>query len=96
MRIGEPSIPPGGEYYVFRDMVHNLISIEDEIEGRALRRLLRTPELQRLRRIRQTGMAGLVYPSMEHSRFTHALGSYAIASVRPEIGFSPKNKTVFY
>jgi hypothetical protein len=69
----------GGEYYVFRDAVHNLISVDDEAEGQNLRRLLRTYELQRLRRIRQNGLASLVYPSLENSRFAHALGTFAVA-----------------
>lgn len=36
--------------------------------------LLRTPELRRLRRIRQMGLAQMVFPGAEHSRFVHALG----------------------
>ncbi len=79
MRVGQPSIPPGGEYYVFRDNVHNLIAVEDADEGTALRRVLRTQEVQRLRHIHQNGLASLVYPGMEHSRFAHSLGTFAIA-----------------
>lgn len=37
--------------------------------------LIDTPELQRLRRIRQLGPAARVYPSAEHSRFSHAMGT---------------------
>ena len=29
--------PPDGEYYVFRDPVHNLIEIDNELEGKFLR-----------------------------------------------------------
>jgi uncharacterized protein len=36
--------------------------------------LLRAKELQRLRRIRQTALAHLVYPAAEHSRLVHSLG----------------------
>lgn len=36
---------------------------------------LQTPELQRLRRVRQLGLAHLVFPAAEHSRFTHVLGA---------------------
>ena len=79
MRVGQPSIPPGGEYYVFRDNVHNLIAVENAAEGKALRRVLRTREVQRLRRIRQNGLGSLVYPSMEHSRFANSLGTFAVA-----------------
>jgi HD superfamily phosphohydrolase len=71
--------PIGGEYYVFRDAVHNLIAV-DGADGRMLRQILKTKEVQRLRRVRQTGVASLVYPSLEGSRFSHALGSFAVAS----------------
>ena len=36
--------------------------------------LLGTPEMQRLRFIRQLGTAHLVYPSANHTRFEHGLG----------------------
>jgi HD superfamily phosphohydrolase len=37
-------------------------------------RLLNAAEVQRLRRIRQLGMANLAYPSADHSRYSHSLG----------------------
>ncbi|HEY2162639.1 MAG TPA: HD domain-containing protein, partial [Gemmatimonadaceae bacterium] len=42
--------------------------------------LLETPAVQRLRRLRQLGLAYLAFPSAEHSRFTHALGALAIGT----------------
>ncbi len=39
--------------------------------------LLGAPALQRLRRLRQLGLAYLAYPSAEHTRFSHALGALA-------------------
>lgn len=41
--------------------------------------VLRSPELQRLRRIRQLGLAHLVFPGAEHSRLAHSLGAAHLA-----------------
>lgn len=71
--------PADGEYYVFRDPVHNLIEIEDEVEGRFVRALLRTREMQRLRFLSQNGLGRFVYSGLETSRFPHSLGVYHIA-----------------
>lgn len=62
---------------VFRDPVHGLIELRGE--DRPLADLLETRALQRLRRIKQMGLAWLVYPGAEHSRFSHALGAFHIA-----------------
>jgi HD superfamily phosphohydrolase len=42
--------------------------------------ILRTAELQRLRRIRQLGLAHLVFPGAEHSRLVHCLGAAWLAT----------------
>jgi hypothetical protein len=42
--------------------------------------LLAAPPVQRLRRLRQLGLAYLAFPSAEHSRFSHALGALAIGT----------------
>jgi HD superfamily phosphohydrolase len=39
-----------------------------------------SPFFQRLRSIRQTGLAYYVYPSAQHSRFEHSLGVVTVAS----------------
>lgn len=41
--------------------------------------VLRTPEIQRLRRIRQLGLAHYVFPGAEHSRLVHSLGAAWLA-----------------
>ncbi|HYQ16842.1 MAG TPA: HD domain-containing protein, partial [Polyangiaceae bacterium] len=40
--------------------------------------LLEARELQRLRRVRQTGLASLAYPGADHTRFAHAIGSACV------------------
>lgn len=60
---------------IYRDPVHNIIRIRtDTDEGRLLVRLIDAPEFQRLRRIKQLGLALYTYQGAEHSRFAHSLG----------------------
>jgi HD superfamily phosphohydrolase len=67
------SIVPG-RFKIFSDPVHGFISVPRGL----LLRLIHTPEVQRLRRIRQLGIGYLVFPGAEHSRFGHALGAMAL------------------
>ncbi|MFC6835452.1 HD domain-containing protein [Halomarina ordinaria] len=57
-----------------KDSVHDHIEVTGVAEA-----LLDTPMVQRLRRIRQLGTVGLVYPSANHTRFEHSLGVYHLA-----------------
>jgi len=60
---------------IIRDPVHDVISFRTERKADALLfRLLNAAEVQRLRRIRQLGMANLAYPAAEHTRYSHSLG----------------------
>jgi len=60
---------------IIRDPVHDIIAfrVESPID-RLLFALTNTTEFQRLRRIRQLGMASLAYPGADHSRYSHSLG----------------------
>jgi HD superfamily phosphohydrolase len=60
---------------MYRDPVHNIISLAwtDPTE-RLLIDLVDSSEFQRLRRIKQLGLALYTYQGAEHSRFTHSLG----------------------
>ena len=65
----------------YRDSVHNIIQLRtDSEEGRLLVRLIDTAEFQRLRRVRQLGLAYFAYQGAEHSRFTHSLGAMHLAT----------------
>src|ERR1041384_5957948 len=59
---------------VIRDPLHNNIRLDP-----LARELIETPAFQRLRYVRQLGLAFLVYPGATHTRFEHALGTYHLA-----------------
>lgn len=65
----------------YRDAVHNIIRVDlGEPGGELIGRLIDAPEFQRLRRIRQLGLAYFAYQTAEHSRFTHSLGAFHLAT----------------
>jgi HD superfamily phosphohydrolase len=57
-----------------RDPVHGYVKLEGLAE-----KLADTPQMQRLRWIKQLGLANLVYPGANHTRFEHSLGAYHLA-----------------
>lgn len=62
------------EFEVVRDPLWNTIRLDPTAVS-----IIDTPEFQRLRQIRQLGLAYLVYPGATHTRFDHALGVYHLA-----------------
>ena len=66
---------------IYRDSVHNIIRVDTgDAVGGLIAGLVDTFEFQRLRRIRQLGLAHFAYQAAEHSRFTHSLGAYHLAT----------------
>ena len=60
---------------MYRDPVHNIISLSGDDPAEALLiDLIDSREFQRLRRIKQLGLALYTYQGAEHSRFAHSLG----------------------
>ena len=57
-----------------RDPIHNYIQL-----SQAELALVNTPQFQRLRGVRQLGLAYLVYPGANHTRFEHSLGTCHLA-----------------
>lgn len=65
---------------LFRDPVHDTINWKDEGPvGRMICTLIDQPEFQRLRFIRQLGLASYVFAGAEHSRFVHSIGVAHVA-----------------
>lgn len=61
---------------VIRDPIHGYIELDDVALS-----LVDVPAMQRLRRIKQLGLTGLVYPGANHTRFEHSLGTYHLANL---------------
>jgi hypothetical protein len=61
-------------FSVVRDPVHGDVYLSHEELS-----VLDTPEMQRLRGIKQLGTAYLVYPGAVHTRFDHSIGSLFVA-----------------
>jgi HD superfamily phosphohydrolase len=65
---------------VYRDPVHDIIDWKGEGDlGRLVTELVDSREVQRLRHVRQLGMASLVFHGAEHSRFAHTMGVAHVA-----------------
>src|SRR5436190_19071207 len=85
---------------IIRDPVHDVIAFRTESPVDALLfRLINAAEFQRLRRIRQLGLASLAYPGADHSRYSHSLGVMEtarkiIAQLRRNFTIGEEDETV--
>ncbi|MBP2030180.1 HD superfamily phosphohydrolase [Methanohalophilus levihalophilus] len=75
--------------FVVHDPVHKTIVITPLQQG-----LLETPHLQRLRGIQQLGLADVVYPGANHTRFEHSLGTMHTASLFANVLALPPDEKV--
>ena len=64
------------EVRVIRDPLYGDIRISDDIKS-----LIDTSTFQRLHRIKQLSTCDLVFPGATHSRFSHSLGAFHLASL---------------
>jgi HD superfamily phosphohydrolase len=68
----KPTLPKGPK--VFNDaLLGNLLFSQQEVA------VIDCPVMQRLRRIKQTGLVYYVFPSATHTRFEHSLGAAALS-----------------
>lgn len=63
-----------------KDPIHGFLEFHHE-KDKIFLELMDSPEMQRLRRIKQLGNLENIYPAAEHSRFTHVLGTYNTAKL---------------
>ncbi|MDV0447439.1 hypothetical protein MsAg5_13300 [Methanosarcinaceae archaeon Ag5] len=75
------------EKSVILDPIHGYIEF-NEFE----QRLFDTPQMQRLRRIKQLGFSSLVYPGANHTRFEHSMGAMHLASLFLKVQEPENNK----
>ena len=70
-----------------RDSVYGDISLNKFEE-----RIMDMPQFQRLRRIKQLGLIGLIYPGATHTRFEHSVGTMNLGSkLATELGLSEED-----
>ena len=73
------------------DPVHGFIAFRANDVDHLAWRIVNTPEFQRLRNIKQLGLADMIFPGATHSRFSHSIGAFHTArrlveAVRREVG----------
>ncbi len=61
------------DFKIIRDSVHSDIIVEDRYL-----KIINTREFQRLRRIKQLSVANIVFPSADHTRFSHSIGTFYV------------------
>ena len=69
-----------------RDPIHTFIKLSSEE-----RKVLDSPQFQRLRYIHQLALTYLVYPGATHNRFEHSLGVMELASRVYDVVTDPEN-----
>lgn len=75
-----------------RDPIHGLIVFDDAgLVDEHVWALLNTPDVQRLRRVKQLGVSEFVFPSASHTRFSHSIGVFhnarrLVSIIEREIG----------
>ncbi len=81
------------------DPLYGFIEVDVTILDGILLDIIDSPEFQRMRYIRQTGMSFFAYPTAHHTRFEHSLGVYSLAreflNKMPEQEFDNESKDLF-
>lgn len=75
-------------FHVIKDPVHGVMQFSAQ-ENNWIKPFINHPHFQRLRHIRQVGMADLIFPGAVYTRFNHSLGCcYVSSKIAHKIGLS--------
>lgn len=81
------------DVHVLNDPVHGVMKFDNK-EKELIKSIIDTPIFQRLRNIKQLGMASYVFPGAVHTRFNHSLGAaYLAKTVCEQLGPDIDEKT---
>lgn len=79
-------------FHVIKDPVHGVMQFSDK-ENAWIKPFINHPLFQRLRNVRQVGMADLIFPGAVYTRFNHSLGCcYVGSQIANKIGLSDPDK----
>ncbi len=79
-------------FHVIKDPVHGVMQFSDK-ENSWIKPFINHPHFQRLRHIRQVGMADLIFPGAVYTRFNHSLGCcYVSSQIANKIGLIDEEK----
>lgn len=60
------------------DAIHGMMEVDDQWK-KQIKSIIDLPDFQRLRHIKQLGLADLVFPGAVHTRFSHCVGTAYLA-----------------
>lgn len=66
-------------YFIINDAVHGVMAYH-RLDKDLFKSIIDSRVFQRLRHIKQMGLVDLVFPTANHSRFSHSLGTAYVAS----------------
>lgn len=79
-------------YHVIKDPVHGVIQFT-EAENHWVKPFIDSPNFQRLRHIKQLGLADWIFPGAVHTRFNHSLGcAYVASQISEKLHLSTQDK----
>jgi HD superfamily phosphohydrolase len=79
-------------FHVIKDPVHGTLQFTT-LEDSWIKPFINSPNFQRLRHIKQLGMADFIFPGAVHTRFNHCLGCCYVASqIAHKIGLAEEER----